>query len=201
MSKKNSREIVNTETGEITEQKLNEVITVITPRPNGTLRIQQDFSNCPTMAEQHTAHLTDINYLIERYKPDELAAYLAARNEYRQEVVEHDFSQEPDLQEAKNIVARSRAAFMDLPDSLKYQFKSHLEFLKFIDIPQNADKLVKLGLLTTDQLNNLLIPEDPYTIIPNPNFKPPTQNQNSNQNPQPTQTQSTTPTKQTSSDS
>lgn len=82
---------------EIVKQgKLNEVIIVRTTRPDGSIREQQDFEFCPSMAEQHTAHLTDINYLIEKYKPDELAAYLAARTQYRQEIVGHDFSQEPD---------------------------------------------------------------------------------------------------------
>lgn len=83
MAKKQKEEFVNSNTGEIIEaspEQFNKVIHIQTRRPNGTLRMQQDFRYCPTMAEQHTAHLTNINYLMERYKPDELAAYLAARN-------------------------------------------------------------------------------------------------------------------------
>lgn len=148
---------VNKETGEIMEPigKLNEVIPVITKRKNGSLRIQQDFSYCPSMAEQHTAHLSDINYLIERYKPDELAAYMAARNQYRREILGHDFSVEPSLQEAKNIIYKSRQEFDSLSDEIKSQFKNHVEFLKFIDNPANAEKMLKLGILTKTQLNNL----------------------------------------------
>lgn len=109
-------------------------------RPDGSLRIQYDFSNCPTLAEQHTAHLTDINYLIQKYKPDELDAYLAARAQYRQEILGHDFSLEPDMTYARNAVYESRKQFDALPEEIKGNFLNHLEFLKFIDNPANAEK-------------------------------------------------------------
>lgn len=162
---------INFETGEVTEiglEKLNKVIIKETRRADGTVRIQQDFSNCPTMAEQHTAHLTNINYLIEKYKPDELQAYLNARNQYRQEIVNHDFASEPSLQEAKNIVYHSRQAFEALPENIQNQFKSHLEFLKFADIPSNAQKLIDLKVLTPEQLQNILISDSTITPTPPP---------------------------------
>lgn len=169
--KKQSSEKLNFETGEITElspDMLNKVIIKETRRPDGTLRRQKDFSNCPTMAEQHTAHLTNINYLIEKYKPDELAAYLAARTQYRQEIVAHDFASEPSMQEAKNIIYHSKSAFMDLPEGFRNQFKSHLEFLKFADIPSNAQKLIDLKILTPHQLQNILISDSPLSPTPKP---------------------------------
>lgn len=152
--------------GVIKEGKLNEVIIKRTKRKNGTWREQQDFEFCPTMAEQHTAHLTDINYLIERYKPDELAAYIAARNQYRQEIVGHDFSQEPSLQDAKNVIYKSQKEFNELDPDIKSQFKNHVEFLKFIDNPANAEKMLKLGILTKRQLENIQIPETDTTLTP-----------------------------------
>lgn len=135
--------------------KLNEVITVETKRPNGTIRIQQDFSNCPSLAEQHTAHLTNINYLMQKYQPDELARYLAERNQFRQEILGHDFSLEPNLQEAHNIVLKSRQEFEQLPDEIRLSFKNHVEFLKFIDNPANAEKMLKLGILKPKQIETL----------------------------------------------
>lgn len=135
--------------------KLNELIIHETKRPNGSTRYQLDFSNCPTLAEQHTAHLTNINYLMEKYKPDELAAYLAARNQYRQEILGHDFASEPNLQEARNVIYRSKQEFEELPDEIKHSFKNHLEFLKFIDNPANAEKMLKLGILKPKQLEAL----------------------------------------------
>jgi len=138
--------------GVIKEGKLNQVIIKESIRENGTRRIQQDFEFCPTMAEQHTAHLTDINYLIERYKPDELAAYMAARAQYRSEILGHDFAAELDLQEAKNVVYRSRQEFEKLPEEVRASFSNHLEFLKFMDNPANAEKMVKLGLMKPQQV-------------------------------------------------
>ena len=141
----------------VKEGKLNEIIYIRTRRPDGSLRIQQDFEFCPTMAEQHTAHLSDINYLMKKYKPDELAAYIAARSQYRQEIVGHDFASEPSLQEAKNVVYQSRQRFEALPEEIRTQFKNHLEFLKFIDNPANAEKMVKLGLLKKKQIDEIKI--------------------------------------------
>lgn len=135
--------------------KLNEVIITETRRPNGTIRRQQDFEFCPSMAEQHTGHLTDLNYLIEKHTPDELAAYISARSQFRQEIIGHDFSQEPSLQEARNIVYQSKQAFEALPDDVKNNFKNHLEFVKFIDNPANAEKLVKMGLITPKEIETI----------------------------------------------
>lgn len=141
-------------------EKLGKVIIRETTRENGSVRIQQDFSNCPTMTEQHSAHLSDINYLIEKYQPDELNAYIQARNQYRQEILGHDFSKEPSLQDAQNIVYQSKQEFEKLPDSTKLQFKNHLEFLKFIDNPANAKKMLELGILTKRQLDGIQIPQE-----------------------------------------
>lgn len=142
---------------EIVEElgKLNEVIYHSEHRPDGTVSHALDFSNCPSMAEQHTAHLTDINYLMEKYQPDELAAYLAARNQYRQEILGHDFSSEPSLQDAKNSVLALRTAYENLKPELRNQFKNHVEFLKYIDNPANKEKLIKLGLLKESEINKL----------------------------------------------
>lgn len=150
----------NKETGEIqTGELLNRVIIKTSKRKNGSLRIQQDFSNCPTMAEQHTAHLTNINYLMKKYKPDELAAYIAARNAHRQEIIGHDFSKEPSLQEAKNVVYQSRQAFEELPEDIRKHFPNHLEFLKFIDNPKNVDKMLAMGILKKSQIEKIQIPD------------------------------------------
>lgn len=151
--------MAKTEKENVSKPKLNEVVIVHTVRPNGTIREQQDFSACPSLAEQHTAHLTDINYLMEKYKPDELAAYIATRNSHRTEIRGHDFSQEPDLQEAHNILYKSKQEFQELPEDVRNQFRNHLEFIKFIDNPQNEEKMIRLGILTKKQIESVKIPE------------------------------------------
>lgn len=153
--------------GDVLKQgKLNEVIIKETIRPDGSRRIQQDFEFCPSLAEQHTAHLTDINYLVEKYKPDELAAYIAARHQYRQEIVGYDFSKDFGLQEAKNVVYRSKQEFLALPDEVRNQFSNHLEFLKFVDNPSNAEKMIKLGLLTVRQVQDIRMDEPDVSTEP-----------------------------------
>lgn len=150
---------------------LNNALEITKKRPNGTLRIQQDFSHCPTLTEQHTAHLTDLNYLIAKYKPDELAAYIAARNQHRIEILGHDFSQELNLQEASNVVYRSRKAFEELPEEIKSHFRNHVEFIKFIDNPKNVEKMIEMGLLTKTQIDQIKIEketENPQAITKTP---------------------------------
>lgn len=135
--------------------KLNEVIIREVRRPNGSLRVSLDFSNCPSLAEQHTAHLSDINYLMKKYRPDELAMYLAARNAHRQEILGHDFSAEPSLQDSKNVVYACKKIFNELPEEVQVQFKNPLEFFKFIDNPANQEKMIRLGLIKAKDVSAL----------------------------------------------
>lgn len=177
IEKKPENEKLDFETGEVETirlEQLNKVIEVVTKRENGTLRIQQDFKNCPTLAEQHTAHLTNLNYLIEKYQPDELASYLAARAQYRQEIVGHDFASEPSAQDAKNVVYQSRQAFNALPIHVRNHFKSHIEFLKFADVPENAQKLIDLKIISPKQLQSILISDNPLQPTPPPKAPEPT---------------------------
>lgn len=140
------------ETEVVAEGKLNEIITVYTKRPSGSLRIQTDYQFCPTLAEQHSAHETDLNYLIKKFKPDELQAYINQREQMRQEIIGHDFSREPDLQGAKNFHYKLKQAYESIPEDVRMHFKNHVEFIKFIDNPANAEKMVKLGILTKKQV-------------------------------------------------
>lgn len=149
--------------------KFNKVIIKVTTRKNGSIRISEDYSNCVSLAEQHTAHMSDINYLIEKYKPDELAHYIAARTQFKTEIIGHDFSKEPNLQGAKNTLYQSKKAFEEMPKEITQQFKSHLEFLKFIDNPANAEKMIKLGILTKKQIKDVQIPDPNPTNPTNPN--------------------------------
>lgn len=137
------------------EGKLNEVIFTEHRRPNGSLRVQQDFQFCPSLTDQSQAHMTDINALMRKYKPDEIAAYIAARTGYREEILGHDFHLEPSLQDAKQVVYEAKKIFENLSDDIRSQFRSTVDFIKFIDNPANAEKMLKLGILTPLQVENL----------------------------------------------
>jgi len=150
---------VNQETGLIEEGKLNELVHIITKRPNGSVRIQTDYRYAPSMTDQSQANETDLNYLIKKFKPDELGAYIAARGAKKQEIKSHDFSVEPSLTEARNITYKLKKAFDELPDNVKYSFRNHVEFLKFIENPNNQEKMVNLGLLTKTQIQQNTIPK------------------------------------------
>ena len=159
---KNNKEIVE-EMG-----TLNEIKYIYTKNHIGTTDVALDFSNCPTLTEQHSINLTNINYLMDKYKPDELAAFIAARNQYRQEIIGHDFSREPSLQDAKTLAYQLKQEFENLPNDIKSSFKNHVEFLKFIDNPANQEKMIKLGILKPKQIEKLL----PPTNDNDPNLKP-----------------------------
>lgn len=135
--------------------KLNEVIIRQTRRADGSLRVQQDFSYCPSLTEQHLAHMTDLNHLIAKYKPDELASYIAARSQYRREIIGHDFSMELSLQDAHNAVYAAKKIYSELEPEVRNQFRSTLDFIKFIDNPANAEKMVKLGLISRKQVDSM----------------------------------------------
>lgn len=160
------------EDGVVEEGKLNELIIKETRRPDGSLRLQYDYSFCTSRTDVHSAHLTDLNYLIEKYKPDELAQYIAARSQYRAEILGHDFSQEPNLQDAKNLIYRSRQEFEALPDDIRMHFRSHLDFLKFMENPANKEKAIKIGLLSPEQIKKIEISKASQEIVENKPSEP-----------------------------
>lgn len=154
----------------VSEGKLHEVLTIVTTRPNGTKRIQQDFQFCPSKAEQHTAHLTDINYLLTKYTPDELTGYIIAKAGQKQAITGHDFSHEISMVEAKNRVYELKNVFQGLRPDVKSQFSTPLEFFKFVDNPHNVEKLKQLGLISESEKqkinDNQITNQNPNTDSP-----------------------------------
>ena len=106
--------------------------------------------------------MTDLNYLIAKFKPDELAAYMAARNSYRQEILDHDFSMEPELADAKAMVNAARRVMQMLPADVLQQFHSPLDFLRYLDNPQNQEALIKAGILTRRDIQPVVVSQSRY---------------------------------------
>lgn len=150
MAKKNQE--VEIETG-----KLNQKVRRETIRPNGTRRIVFDYQYCTSMTEQHGRWATDINYLMKKFQPDELAAYIAARNTHRMPITGHDFSAEPSYQDAKNHVLEMQKSYENLPEEVKKLFPKLVDFLKFLDSEKNIEKFEKLGLLSKEELEKLKV--------------------------------------------
>lgn len=150
------------------ELPLNKMQVEWTERENGTLRIQFSYDNCPTLTEQHTARDTDLNYLMSKYRPDELATYIAARTAHKREIMGHDFADEPSLQDAMNQVYSMKQEFMNLPEEIRKQFPNHVEFLRFIDNKANQDKMVEMGLLKPKQIEKLTGEKPKTSSAPEP---------------------------------
>lgn len=171
MSKKADKSIVGSifdEDGVVQEGKLDELIINETHRPDGSLRVSFDYSFCISKTDVTSAHLTDLNYLIEKYRPDELAQYIAARSQYRQEILGHDFSIEPTLQDAKNLIYKSQQEFEALPDDVRMHFRSHLDFLKFVENPANREKAIKIGLITEKQIEKIEVKNSQELVAQQP---------------------------------
>jgi len=191
MKKKNNETIknekLNHETGEVTEIPIHLFDKVIVQeglRENGTYRYSLDFSNCVSRTDQSDLNSSNIDYLMEKFQPDELAVYLAQRNSHRIEITDHDFSQEPDAQGARNMLYESKQQYENLPPEVRNLFKTHLDFLKFVDNPSNAETMVRLGLATVRQIETIQMNEpNQSTSGQNQNQnQAPNQNQNQNQN-------------------
>lgn len=113
----------------------------------GEYREQQCFADCPSQADQSQRDENNINVLMKKYKPDELAAYLAAKNLQRPEIINHDFSEEPELMQAMNVAKKIEDQFNELPESIRVMFKGKpAEFLKYCENPKNRKQLETWGL-------------------------------------------------------
>lgn len=158
MAKKTEKEIVE-EMG-----ILDQVITIETPRNDGRgPRIQFDYQNCPSRTDQSAAHLTDINYLMKKYSPDELTMYLATRNSQRQEILGHDFSTEPSMQDGLNLIADVRRVMEKMPKEIKAYASTPLEFVKFLDNPQNQEILIRHKILGKKEIAEITQAVTPTT--------------------------------------
>lgn len=104
-------------------------------------RTYQPLGSEPSMTKQEFKDETDINKIMARYQRtgaiDHFAKWSPSYGEFSA----------CDLQTAQNIVIRARQMFADLPSSIRNLTESPEGFLKFVQDPQNAPKLVELGLV------------------------------------------------------
>lgn len=155
----------------ILDRHTGEIVEAIPPGGTaelGRYRIMEDYSDVPSQTDQSQRDENNIALLVQKYKPDELAHLLAAKYGHKQEINNYDFSQEPDHQEAMNIVYRIREEFNSLPEQIKYLFKGKpSEFLKFADNPQNLKQLVEWGL--AEKIEKIKQELNPSNAKPNAN--------------------------------
>ena len=134
----------------VTNRLTGEILESIPPNSKrGEYRIQQCFADVPSQADQSQRDENNISLLVKKYKPDELAQYLALKNQSRTPIEDHDFSEEPNLQEAMNSAYQIKEQFASLPEEIQFKFRGNpVEFLKFCANPQNLKQLEQWGLAT-----------------------------------------------------
>lgn len=84
----------------------------------------------------------DLNNILRKYRKTGLIEHLSVhQGDYK------DISEPIDYQTALNTVLSAQVAFDSLPSDLRKQFDNNPGlFLDFVDNPDNADKLVEMGL-------------------------------------------------------
>lgn len=125
---------------------LNEIRDIITPRGK-TVRFQRDYSACVSVVDTSQAHLTDLNWLFENMKKDDLLRLIATRDSARQPMY-LDLTELPatrdELLNARLVVDK---AFEKLPQELQALWGDGLTMVKALNNPQSRDALERVGLL------------------------------------------------------
>lgn len=94
-----------------------------------------------SLAVQSERDECDINVIVERFGVTGVAPMPSRLPKYG------DFEGIFDFQSAMAVVIDAQSAFMDLPAKVRARFSNDpQEFLQFVEDPNNADELVRLGL-------------------------------------------------------
>lgn len=97
--------------------------------PEKSLTVQSEKDNC------------DVNLIVEKFEKTGILPVMSQSPAYG------DVSGAVDYQTAMNIVINAEKAFMSLDAKIRKEFDNNPgKFLDFIDDPQNADRLVEMGL-------------------------------------------------------
>lgn len=126
--------------------RLNEIKVVVTKVGKRT-RVQQDFSACVSIADFSEAHMTDLNWLFETMRPDELQAFMAARASQRQPVYLDLTGLPSTRQDLMNLKYEMSESFKKLPTELKTLFGDPLGMVKSLSSVDTREKLEKLGFV------------------------------------------------------
>lgn len=112
-------------------------------RFNHTERPVIDCSDDPGFTQQNHKDECDVNRIIPRYERTGILTHLNKIEGTYGDLTGTDF------ETAANIVANANSLFESLPSNVRKRFSnSPAMFLDFMDNPNNADEMVKLGLAT-----------------------------------------------------
>lgn len=99
-----------------------------------------------SLTQQNFKDEVDINFLLEKFKVTGAVPAGVRLPQYG------DFSQVSDYRSALDAVNAARYSFMELPANIRDKFANDPQrFLEFCSDPENADKLIDMGLATKPQ--------------------------------------------------
>ena len=111
-------------------------------RTNGTKRFQIKFDQNDGRTQQHQKDECDINLIIKRHTPEQIAL-MATQNEGQ-----YGDATSVDYHAAQNIIANANTMFNDLPSELRKQFDNDPAlFLDFTSNEENYPEMVKMGIM------------------------------------------------------
>lgn len=135
-------------TGEVVDPKTGELVVL------------------PSLTKQEFVAECDINNVLKQYKQTGMVSHMSAKaaaGSYQ------DLPDSFEYQDAANTVINAQRAFDSLPSKIRERFHNDpSEFLAFTADPDNADELVKLGLVKAP-------PPTASDPAPDPVEKPPPQ--------------------------
>lgn len=94
-----------------------------------------------SLAQQHQAQETDINFIVKRYIQ---TGELPQRNI---PPMQGDFTAAPDMQKAMDLVVAARVAFMQQPAEIRTRFNNDpVQFVNFCSDEKNSDEMRRMGM-------------------------------------------------------
>ena len=112
-------------------------------RTNGTKRFQIKFDQNDGRTQQHQKDECDINLIIKRHTPEQIAL-MATQNEGQ-----YGDASSVDYHAAQNIIANANTMFNDLPSEIRNQFDNDPAlFLDFTSNEENYAEMRKMGIMS-----------------------------------------------------
>jgi len=100
------------------------------------------FEHEETLTKEFLKEECDINYILKRYMQTGVIDHLASKKP-----IYDDVSSLGDLHECYRKIDAAEEAFFELPASIREKFKNDpIEFVEFVQNPNNEDALVTMGL-------------------------------------------------------
>ena len=132
-------------------------------RTNGTKRFQIKFDQNDGRTQQHQKDECDINLIIKRHTPEQIAL-MAIQNEGQ-----YGDATSIDYHAAQNIIANANTMFNDLPSEIRNQFDNDPAlFLDFTSNEENYAEMRKMGIMSPEPYVEPIIASESTVSVSEP---------------------------------